>query len=175
MLNNVDYALREFAKYIVKQSRSNLTKGKKNVSKSLYDSISFNQVEQTEKGFLLTILMEDYGIFQDQGVRGAGGTRKTTSNFKKTNNKGKIWKQKGGNSPFSFKEGNKPSVKHFEAWSRSKGLNAFAVRESVFRQGIKPSMFFTKPFKKAFENLPNQLVEAFGLDMQDLLQFKTSK
>ena len=92
--------------------------------------------------------MEDYGEFQDKGVRGAGGTRKTTSQFNRKNNKGKIWKQKGGKSPYSFKEGRKPSVKHFKKWSESRGLNAYAIRESVFRQGLKPSFFFSKPFNK---------------------------
>ena len=38
--------------------------------------------------------MADYGKYQDQGVRGVGGVRKSTSVFKKTNNKGKLWKQK---------------------------------------------------------------------------------
>lgn len=174
MLKNLDYALREFAKYVVQQSRSNLTKGKKNASKSLYNSIE-GKTSTGANSFSLSFIMEDYAMFQDQGVRGAGGTRKTTSQFKRTNNKGKIWKQKGGNSPFSFKEGRKPSVKHFEAWSRKKGLSAYAVREAVFRQGIKPSFFFTKPFERAFKNLPNQVVEAFALDIKDLLDFSTNK
>jgi hypothetical protein len=170
MLNNLDFALRQFGKYVVQQSRANLSKGRKNSSKSLYDSIDYVK-GVTPTGFSLSIIMEEYGLFQDQGVRGAGGTRKTTSQFKRTNNKGKIWKQKGGNSPFSFKKGNKPSVKHFEAWSRKRGLSAYAVREAVFRQGIKPSFFFTKPFEQAFKNLPNQVIESFALDIEELLDF----
>ena len=174
MLKNLDYALREFAKYVVQQSRSNLTKSKKNSSKNLYNSIE-GKTSTGANSFSLSFIMEDYAMFQDKGVRGAGGTRKTTSQFKRTNNKGKIWKQKGGNSPFSFKENRKPSVKHFEAWSRKKGLSAYAVREAVFRQGIKPSFFFTKPFERAFKNLPNQVVEAFALDIKDLLDFSTKR
>ena len=174
MLNNIDFALRQFGKYVVQQSRANLSKGKKNSSRSLYDSIEYVK-KVTPTGFSLSVIMEEYGLYQDQGVRGAGGTRKTTSQFKRTNNRGKIWKQKGGNSPFSFKEGNKPSVKHFEAWSRSKGLSAFAVREAVFRQGIKPSFFFTKPFRQAFENLPNQILDALALDIEELLDFTTKR
>ena len=172
MLKEVQGSLNKFAKYVVQQSRSNLTKSKKNSSKNLYNSIE-GKTSTGANSFSLSFIMEDYAMFQDQGVRGAGGTRKTTSQFKRTNNKGKIWKQKGGNSPFSFKEGRKPSVKHFEAWSRKKGLSAYAVREAVFRQGIKPSFFFTKPFERAFKNLPNEVVEAFALEIEDLLQFTT--
>lgn len=170
MLNNIDFALRQFGKYVVQQSRANLSKGRKNSSKSLYNSIGYKK-DVTPTGFSLSFIMEEYGIYQDQGVRGAGGTRKTTSSFKRTNNKGKIWKQKGGNSPFSFKEGNRPSVKHFRDWSRKKGLSAFAVREAVFRQGIKPSFFFTKPFRQAYKNLPNQLLDSLALDIEQLLDF----
>ena len=75
--------------------------------------------------------MADYGKYQDQGVRGVGGVRKSTSVFNSRNNKGKLWKQKvkKGETPFSYKEGVKPSVKHFIEWSKKKGLSPFAVRE----------------------------------------------
>ena len=29
-------------------------------------------------------------------------------------------------------------------------------------------MFFTKPFEKAFDRLPDELVEAYGLDIEKL-------
>ena len=168
-LKDTQDALNAFGKYVVQQSRSKLTQSNKNVSKRLYESLGYD-LKVMPNSFSMAFLMEEYGEYQDKGVRGVGGTRKTTSRFNKKNNKGKIWKQKGGNSPFSFKEGRKPSVKHFEAWSRSKGLSAFAVRESVYRQGIKASLFFTKPFEAAFKNLPNDIVEAYGLDVENFLK-----
>ena len=39
MLKNVQQELNRFAKYVISQSRTNLTKGKKNVSKELYNSL----------------------------------------------------------------------------------------------------------------------------------------
>jgi hypothetical protein len=161
--------LNKFAKYVIQQSRSNLTKQGKNVNKNLYNSLS-SEIEVGANSFRLDFLMEEYGLFQDQGVKGVGGVRKTTSKFKRSNNKGKMWKQNGKGSPFSFKEGNKPSVKHFIKWANSKSLNAFAVRDVVYHQGIKPSLFFTRPFEAAFENLPDELVEAFGLDIEKLME-----
>jgi hypothetical protein len=161
----IQQELKEFIRNVVQQSRSNLTKLKKNHTKSLYNSIKgFSKV--SKNSIELYFEMDLYGQFQDQGVRGAGGVRKSTSAFKKTNNKGKIWKQNAPNSPFRFRD-KKPSVKHFEAWANSKGLNPYAVRESVYRQGIKPSLFFTKPFNKAFKDLPNELIEKYGLEMAD--------
>ena len=34
--------LNKFAKYVIQQSRSNLTKGKKNTSKELYNSLGYD-------------------------------------------------------------------------------------------------------------------------------------
>ena len=167
---NIQAVLNKFGKYVVQQSRSNLTKGKHNFDKTLYNSLDYD-LNVSTNSFSLTFTMEDYGEFQDKGVKGAGGTRKSTSTFKKTNNKGKIWKQKAKNSPFSFKEGKKPSVKHFKAWSEAKGLNPFAVRESVFRQGISATKFFSRPFGLAFDKLPPEIVDAFKLTNDDFLQF----
>ena len=156
-------ALEQFRDYVIKQAKSNLTRMHKKSSSKLYNSIK-GEVKEMPNSIRLGFDMEEYGFFQDKGVRGVGGVRSTTSKFQRTNNKGKMWKQKGKNSPFSFKANNKPSVKHFTQWANSKGLSPYAVRESVWRQGIAPSLFFTKPFEKAFSNLPDELIEAFGLD-----------
>jgi hypothetical protein len=158
--------LENFRDYVIQQARSNLSKLKKNHTRKLYDSIT-GEIKVMPNSLRLYFDMEEYGFYQDQGVMGAGGVRSTTSKFKKTNNKGKMWKQKGKGSPFSFKIGNKPSVKHFTQWANSKGLSPFAVRESVFRQGISRSLFFTTPFEKAFKNLPDEMIEAYGLEAEE--------
>ena len=149
----------KFGKYVIQQARTNLTKGKHNFDKTLYNSLRYNITYQGTN-FSMAFLMEDYVQFQDKGVRGAGGTRKSTRPFKKRNNKGTIWNQKAPDRPFSFKDGKKPSVKHIKRWSESKGLNPFAVRESVFRQGITPTKFFSTPFKIAFNRLPPDIANA---------------
>jgi hypothetical protein len=149
----------KFGKYVIQQARSNLTKGKHNFDKTLYNSLRYN-ITYEGTNFSMAFLMEDYGEYQDKGVRGAGGTRKSTSPFNKRNNKGKIWKQKAPNSPYSYKDGKKPSVKHFKRWAESKGLNPFAVRESVFRQGIAPTKFFSTPFNIALNKLPPEIANA---------------
>jgi len=49
----------------------------------------------------------------------------------------------------------------------------FILQRSIYEKGIKPSLFFTKPFEKAFDNLPPELVERFALDIDNLLDFTT--
>jgi hypothetical protein len=169
----VEAVLNKFAKRVIQQARTNLTKKKKNFDKTLYNSLTYT-LNVSKNSFYLNFYMEDYGAYQDEGVKGAGGTRKTTSSFNRRNNKGKIWKQKAPNSRFKFKEGKKPSVKHFKKWAQAKGLSPYAVRESVFRQGISPSKFFTTPFRLQFQKLPQELIDAFGLGPDDFQMFATN-
>ena len=169
----VEATLTKFAKRVIQQARTNLTKKKKNFDKTLYNSLAY-KLNVSKNSFYLNFYMEDYGAYQDEGVKGAGGTRKTTSSFNRRNNKGKIWKQTAPNSRFKFKEGKKPSVKHFKKWAEAKGLNPYAVRESVFRQGISPSKFFTTPFRLQFQKLPQELIDAFGLGPDDFQMFATN-
>ena len=166
---HIEAELEAFKSYVIQQSKSNLSKSKHKAKGKLYSSIDA-EYNVSPNSFELDFLMESYGEFIDKGVRGVGGVRKTTSKFNKSNNAGKMWKQKGGNSPFSFKASKKPSHKHFKDWANMKGLSAFAVSYSVWKQGIKPSLFFTKPFEKGFDRLDDKLIQAFGLDVEDFLK-----
>tara|TARA_B100000073_G_scaffold245677_1_gene206178 strand:- start:911 stop:1459 length:549 start_codon:yes stop_codon:yes gene_type:complete len=163
--------LNRFGKAVVFGSLKELKKQKKG-SGNLARSLMYKP-RVYQNSLSLEFIMNDYGLFQDKGIKGVGGVRKMTSTFNRRNNKGKMWKQKGKNSPFSFKKDNKPSVKHFKDWASKRGLNPFAIRESVFRQGIAPSLFFTKPFEAAFKNLPDNLAEDFALDLENFIKFTT--
>jgi len=168
--SEVQKELERFRNYVIAEARKNLTNDKKNHTKSLWNSLQ-GTVKAMPNSFYLDFEMDLHGRFQDRGVKGVGGVRATTSKFKKTNNKGKMWKQNAPQSPYSFKIGNKPSVKHFLQWSATKGLSPYAVRDSVYHQGIKPSLFFTKPFEAAFNRLPDELIEKFGLDAKNLFMY----
>ena len=62
-------ALNKFAKYVIQQARTNLTKGKKNYTKELYNSLEYLPfIKGDEIG--VKFFMEDYGRFQDRGVKG---------------------------------------------------------------------------------------------------------
>lgn len=163
--NTKEY-LNSFAKYVIQQSRSNLSKQNKNVDKKLYNSLD-NEIEVGANSFRLAFLMEDYGTFQDKGVSGT---------------------KRKYNTPFSYKS-KKPPLKPITEWVTKRRFQfrkdngkfmsyqstAFLVRNSIFKNGIKPSLFFTKPFEKAFERLPDELVEAYGLDVEQFLEFTINK
>lgn len=168
----VKNSLDKFAKSTIQQSRTRLTKKGTSDTKKLYNSLDYD-LRVSRSSFSLTFLMEDYGKFIDQGVRGAGGVRKTTSKFNTRNNRGKLWKIKSKDSPFRFGKSGGISPKHFRGWARRRGLSEFAVAKAVYHQGIEKTEFFTKSFEQQFKKLPDEIVEAFSLEVDDLLNFTT--
>ena len=142
--------LSDFGRYVVKQSRAMLSKNKSNDTRNLYGSLQFKK-RVMKNSFSASFVMADYGDFVDQGVRGA------YSNLK------------APNSPFRFKRNKKISPRHFEGWAKRKGISPFAVARSVWTKGLKPTMFFTKPFEDAFLRLPDDIIEKFGLDVDEFL------
>jgi len=166
MLKNVQQELNRFAKYVITQSKANLTRGKKNSSKALYNSLDYD-LNVSPNSFSLSFLMEDYGVFQDKGVSGI---------------------KKKYNTPYSYTNKMPPPSK-MDKWIVRKGLKGvrgkdgkfisrkslqFMIARSIFFKGIKPSLFFTKPFKKAFTNLDKDIIKAYQLDVEELLKFTTN-
>jgi hypothetical protein len=163
MLNN-DNAKRfltDFRNYVVKESKSNLTRLKKNSSKKLYNSIKGN-VKVSKNSMTVDFSMEDYGLFQDKGVSG---------------------KRKKYKTPYTYKS-KMPPPKKLDKWIVRKGIAPrnekgqlmtrkslqFVIARGIYFNGIKPSLFFTKPFDKAFKRMPNELIEKYGLDVDNFLE-----
>lgn len=163
----VQKALERFRNHVVSVSKRNLTNGRKNVSKKLYNSIK-GDVKAMPNSFSLQFSMEDYGAYQDLGVKGKTSSAKApNSPFKFGSGTGK----KGG-----LTEGIKEWVRkrRFQFKDKKTGRflsyesTAFLITRGIYNKGIRPSMFFTKPFEAAYKNLPNELVESFALDAQKL-------
>ena len=169
MLSNVEKELKNFAKYVVTKARMNLRSSDKNSSGKLAKSLD-SDVKVSKNSFQLSFMMEDYGVFQDKGVRGKSSSAKApNSPFRFGTGTGK----KGGLS-----EGINKWVKRkrFQFRDRKSGKflsydsTAFLISRSIYHKGIAPSMFFTKPFEKAFKNLDKDLIEAYKLDVEALIK-----
>ena len=169
MLSNVEKELKNFAKYVVTKSRMNLRSSDKNSSGDLSRSLDSN-VKVSKNSFELSFLMEDYGVFQDKGVKGKSSSAKApNSPFKFGTGTGR----KGGLS-----EGINKWVKRkrFQFRDKKSGKflsydsTAFLISRSIYHKGIAPSLFFTKPFEKAFKGLSKDLVEAYKLDVEQLMK-----
>ena len=163
--------LEKFVRYVIKQSRTNLTKLKKNSSKKLYDSLK-GESKLMKNSFGVYFSMEDYGHYQDKGVNGVGPA---------TNDKNGNLKTVVRNGKYNFGTGSGPKgglTRGLDKWIVRKGIAPrdkngnfisrknikFLIARSIYRNGIKPSLFFTKPFEAAFSKLPSELIEKYGLD-----------
>lgn len=162
-----------FGKYVVKQSRANLTRKKKKDTGELYKSIDYDLfVSKTEASFSLSFKMADYGDFIDKGVKGVASSTKAP------------------NSPYKFGTGSGAkggltngidqwvSRKRIQFQDRQSGKfmsykqTAFLIRRSIWFKGIETTNFFSKPLEDAFKRLPDALVEAFGLEVDNILSKK---
>ena len=152
-------ALKEFEQKVVQAAKDNLTK--QNTSGDLSKSIK-GDVKQMPNSIRVFFEMNEYGFYQDRGVKGTKGG-KSLDNFAYTN---KMPPPKAFDK-WTVRKGIAPRDVKGKFKSR-KGLN-FAIARSIFEKGIKPTMFFTKPFEKAYSQLPQELIDKYGLDMENLL------
>ena len=167
MLTNTKESLEKFRKFVAQQSRSRLSKAGKNDSKGLYKRLD-GVLKVSPNSFKLSWDL-GYGNFQDKGVSGT---------------------EKKYDTPYSYKS-KMPPIKPLAEWAKRKGIKlrdekgkfkkggymtlGFLIARSIQRKGIKPSLFFTKPFEQGFKKLPDELLEAYGLDVEEFLQFTLNK
>ncbi len=159
--------LNNFGKSVVQQSRTRLTKQKKNATNNLYNSLSFTKPVVSKKGNLISFSfeMEDYGEFIDKGVSGV---------------------DKKYNTPYAYTT-KPPPPSVFAEWAKAKGFKprdkngkfitnkafGFIMSRHIFSKGQKPTRFFSLSFEQQFAKLPDEIVEAFNLDLDNFLDFTT--
>jgi hypothetical protein len=159
----VQKELELFKKRVIQQAKSNLTKMGKNASGNLHKNLKGELTVFKSGNFGLEFDLGKYGDFQDKGVSG---------------------KKRKYNTPFSYKSKMPPSSV-FHKWIKQKGIKGrdkkgrfitdksltYLIARSIFNKGIKPSLFFTRPFENEYKKLSNDLVTAFGLDIDEFLNY----
>jgi len=162
--------MREFAREVVSRSKENLKKIK-NTTGNLERSIDYD-LKVSKNSFGLKFLAEPYGVFLDEGVKGANPQLV------------KNGVQKAPLSDFKFKK-KKPPVEPLIEWAKLKRIRlrnekgqfkkgnyrtiGFILQNRIFAQGIKPTLFFTRPYRELFKEIPKDVAEAYGLDFKDFL------
>lgn len=151
---NTKRALDKFGKYLVKQSRSNLSKKKKNVTNKLYDSLDYS-IRSSDVSFEFDFLMEAYGEWVDKG------------------------RKAGKNPPFSairkWVEDRRIQFRSNRGRFQTYDQTAWAVVKKIGRDGIEASNFYSRPFQLGYNKLPNELVEAYALDVEEFIEFSIDK
>ena len=171
---NVDEIVTKYAKYVVQQSKSNLTKDKKGGG-NLYNSVSY-KIEKSQDDFLLDFLMEDYGAFVDRGVKGKTSTYPETSAALSKFQYGSGTGPKGGLTKALYNPETKSGwikKKKFQWRDKKTGRflsyesMSYLIARSIYNKGLKANLFFTKPFEAGLKRLPGDLSKAFVLDIED--------
>ena len=163
-LTKTQEALEAFKKFVIQQARTRLSKERKNVSKELYNSLDAT-VKAMPNSILIEFEMADYGLYQDKGVSGT---------------------EKKYNTPYSYKS-KMPPIKPLAEWAKARNIRlrdeegkfkkgnyqtiGYLIARSIYRKGIKPTLFFTKPFEQGFKKLPQALADKFALDVDDFLAY----
>jgi len=164
--------LDKFGKYVKQQSKANLTKKRKRDTSDLYDGINYNITERPNGATLQFTFgnADDYWEFVDKGV------------------KGKFKSNKAPLSPFKFgtctgKKGGLTSG--INGWVARKRLQfkdrrsgkflsykqtSFLIIRSIYNTGLETTNFFTKPFEQAFQRLPDDIYEAYGLEVEEQIK-----
>lgn len=169
MLEGTRDELNKFAKAVIKSSRQNLTKKGHKATGALYKSLDYD-LNVSKNSFSLEFIMSEYGAFVDLGVKGKKSSRKAPQ------------------SPFRFKSKMPPS-RPLDKWIKTRGIRgrnakgqfitnnslSYLIRRNIRDTGLKASLFFTKPFEAAFKHLPDDLIEQFGLDIDDFIDHTLPK
>ena len=173
--------LNSFGKFVIQQSRNQLTRKKKNVTKSLYNSLRF-KVSTTNEGFSVKFYMADFGKFVDKGVSG--------------NKQINDYITYGGNteqSPFQYTTKG-PPIDIISKWIGMKGIApkglgkarskktgqyispfAFLVSRKIKRDGVKGISFFQRPLGLGLKKLPNEIFASIKDEIKNNLRTITAK
>lgn len=169
--------LEKFGKYVVQQSKSNLSKKKHKDTSTLYNGINYT----VTKGNRTTTLTFDFGNandywqFVDKGVKGvSSSTKAPNSPFKfgsGTGKSGGLTKGINGwvtRKRFQFKDKKNGQFLSYKA-------TAFLIVRSIWNKGLETTNFFTKPFEKAFQRVPDDVYQAYGLMVENELKLRFKK
>ena len=155
--------LEEYRRWVLAQSKANLTKSKKNASGSLHKSIKGYIKRQFNRGEggrftggrqlpSLRFEMAHYGAFLDEGVKGSKSTyaKSLRSPYKFRNNKGSV------------------PVGPIKKWLQARGKDqklAYVVARSIYQKGIEATKFFSGPFNKRYNSFVHKYHVAVADDI----------
>jgi hypothetical protein len=165
---NTIQAMQKFGGNVVKEGRSILKKKKKTTSRNtLYNDFDY-LVTATKDEVTLEFEFggaEDYWVFVDEGVRGAGG-------FKGSG------KMRGQGSPFKYST-KMPPRQPLINWIKNKPIKGrdkkgrfitnnslgFLIQRAIYQRGLTRTQFFSKPFTQQLNKQTEKITEAFADDL----------
>ena len=164
----VQKLLDEFRDNVIKEAKQGLPRNTGSLAKSLK-----SYVKESKNSIQISFEMKEYGWYQDRGVRGVS-SGESLSDYHFGSGKGK----EGG-----LTKGINKWVKQKSIQFKDKETGRFMSHEqtartiirSIWQKGLKPTMFFTKPFEKHYKKLPNSVMKKYVKDMETLFDSITKE
>lgn len=164
----VQKLLDDFRDKVIKEAKQGLPRDTGTLANSLK-----SYVKESPNSVQITFQMKGYGWFQDRGVKGVK-SGKSLSGYRFGTGSGESggltkginkWVQR---KKFQFRDKESGRFLSYEQTART-------IIRSIWNKGIKPSMFFTKPFEKYYKKLPKEVTEKYALDMVNLFNTITDE
>ena len=169
---NINEALQTFVDEVVRLAKIGI--GAKRKARRSNGKIYYKRIDNTGKlrkslkgnvntsanSFSADIMMEEYGEWVDKGREKGKGAPPSAIR--------KWIKQK----PLRVRDAQGQFIKATE--SKINSL-AYLINRKIKRKGIEATNFLTDPFERKFKNLPQEIIEAYSLDVEDFLRFTIDK
>lgn len=170
----LDAVLREFTTSVITEARRNLSNEGK-ASGRLGNSLDA-RYKVMPNSIFLEFSMEDYGMYVDRGVNPSGNPQ---------HKKGTDIDPLTDDRPFSFGAYQPPAkrmVKNLADWLETSGGATFKSASQkqqagytlamyMREKGIEATLFFTKPYRKYYQQLPQDIMTKFGFTIEEIYNY----
>jgi len=182
----IEAILSSFGSKLIEKARANLNKKGKRAKGTLFNEMSYD-IEKTMSGIKFKMdfgSADDYWMFVDQGVKGAGGFSGSG-------------RMRGGTTDFRFGTGTGPKgglrrairrwidIKGIKGriqkdWKNNKGAGRFITKDSlvflisrsIYQRGLERTRFITKPYDDMIGDLNAEIAEAFAVDIDNSIELE---
>lgn len=160
----IEDAFQAFAEEVIHEAKQNLQRAGKGGG-ALESSLEYKLEVATQGTVSLDFIAEQYADYIDKGVKGSKSSLRAPK------------------SPYAYTT-KMPPRGILDRWVVGKGLRGsrdkkgrfikrksmvYLIQRSIFERGIKTTPFFTNAFDAAFQNIDQEILDAFALDVENLL------
>ena len=172
LFTELNKTLNDFGKYVRQQSRSRLSKDKKNDSKRLYDSIDYS-TSIKDRTASVSFIMAEYGAYVDKGVHGTESSYISAADSK--------FRYKQSSNMLGFEM----ATETFAKWAKRKNFRfrdedgkfakgkykqiGIAIALSIKKKGLKGNKFFSRSWETGIDKYETRFEDAIEKDITEYL------